>query len=336
MNYKKSLLQLARTALTVNLITCLAGGAPQLVLGQSPEEVAEAISAAMDNPISELFLFQNQFDSYRVSFPRLGEEKTVNTLKIIPTFPIPLSASVNFVNRIMLPWNSVPINEQFGDLIGVSVNPYGQGFVTADPRAVEDAVEDILADPFDRTTGFGDMVYIGLFGPRHPPKVGNGTLIWAAGYTSMFPTASKDILGMDKYSLGPAAVLAYLTPKMRLGVFPQHWWSVAGNDDRTDVSMTNIQYFAFWAPNPLTAIGAMPNIVINWKADEKLTLPLGIGINRTFFLGKLPVRAGVEYHYNVIHPDDSTHSKWNLRVFFIPVIPAPWGDLAKLLKGEGG
>ena len=324
----------ARAVPTVTLIVCLFGGVPQLAAGQSPETAA-AISAAMDNPISELFMLQTQFDSYRVSFPLLGEEKTVNALKIIPTFPIPLSSKVNFVNRIMLGWNSLPINERFGDLTGVSASPYGQGFVTDDPREVEGAVEEILADPFDRTTGFGDVVYIGLFGPRHPPKIGDNTLIWAAGYTSMFPTASTDILGLDKYSAGPAAVVAYLTDNMRLGVFPQHWWSYAGNDDRASVSMTNIQYFAFWAPNPLTAIGAMPNIVINWEADEKLTLPLGIGANRTFFLGKLPVRGGVEFHYNVIHPDDSAHSKWNLRVFLIPVIPAPWGDLAKALRGEG-
>ena len=76
--------------------------------------------------------------------------------------------------------------------------------------------------------GLGDIVYISLFGPRKPPKIGGGTFIWAVGPTTMFPTASKDILGLGKYSMGPAAVLAFLPPKWRIGTLAQHWFSFAG------------------------------------------------------------------------------------------------------------
>ena len=83
------------------------------------------------------------------------------------------------------------------------------------------------------------------------------------------------------------------------------------------VNLLNMQYFAFYSPNPKLSIGMSPNITVNWNAPdgEKLTLPIGIGLNKTLFLGKLPVRLGAEYHYNIVHPDDNAHSpneKFNL------------------------
>ncbi len=51
-------------------------------------------------------------------------------------------------------------------------------------------------------------------------------------------------------------------------------------------------------------------------------MPIGIGINRTFQFGKVPIRLGVEFHYSVIEPDDVVGSKWNLRFFLIPAAPS--------------
>jgi hypothetical protein len=142
----------------------------------------------------------------------------------------------------------------------------------------------------------------------------------------MFPTASENVLGTGKYSLGPSAVVAYLGPKWLFGVFPQHWWSVGGDSRRADVSLTNIQYFLYyappWDPKAQWRIGMSPNISIDWKArGDKVTLPIGLGIGRMVEIGKLPVNVTVEVNYSVIHPDDKAGSRWDFRFYFTPVIP---------------
>ncbi len=301
---------------------------------QMDAETMAAISAAMDNPISELFIFQFQYDYISVDLPNLDQTKSVGAFKFIPTFPIPLTSKINWVSRVVFPFNSLPLNSRVGDLLGVGGGP-DAALTGGDTGIPQDIIDDILADPFDRTTGFGDLVYIGLFGPRKPPKIGGSTLIWAVGPTTMFPTASKEILGLGKYSMGPAAVLAFLPPKWRIGTLAQHWFSFAGDDKRADVSMSNIQYFLMYAPNPTTAFGMSPNISINWEATgDKVTFPIGIGFSKTMQFGKLPVRLQAEFHYDVISPSDKAGAQWSFRVFAVPVIPAPWGELGKALKGK--
>ena len=143
----------------------------------------------------------------------------------------------------------------------------------------------------------------------------------------MFPTASEAVLGTGKFSLGPAAAVGYLGPEWTVGLFPQHWWSVGGNSQRAEVNLTNIQYFLYyappWDPKAQWRIGMSPNISINWTArGDKLTVPVGLGIGRLFSLGPLPVQVTIEAEYAVIHPDDKAGSRWDVRIYFTPVIPA--------------
>jgi hypothetical protein len=49
---------------------------------------------------------------------------------------------------------------------------------------------------------------------------------------------------------------------------------------------------------------------------------VGLGINRTFQFGKVPVRIGFEAHYSAIMPDDIPGSRWDLRFFIIPAAPS--------------
>ncbi len=146
------------------------------------------------------------------------------------------------------------------------------------------------------------------------------------GPTFMFPTASDSFFGSEKFSVGPAAILVYLGEKWKLGFIAQHWWSVAGESDRPDVSTSNIQYLIYYDLPKLWSIGMGPNILVNWEADDgnKLTFPVGLGFSKTTLLfGKLPVRFGMEVHYAAVHPDDFGQ-RWNFRVYVVPVLPSPF------------
>ncbi|MBW1720379.1 MAG: hypothetical protein JRJ43_12650, partial [Deltaproteobacteria bacterium] len=133
----------------------------------------------------------------------------------------------------------------------------------------------------------------------------------------------------EKWQAGPAFLWAHLAPKpggFNYGALAQHWWSYAGDDDRAGTSLTDIQYFINYRYNKTVLIGMTPNIRYNWKADDsddRLTLPVGLGISNVFKIGKLPVRIAAEIQYSVIKPDN-IGTDWNFRLLFIPVIPNPF------------
>ena len=52
-----------------------------------------------------------------------------------------------------------------------------------------------------------------------------------------------------------------------------------------------------------------------------IALPVGLGIERMFEIGQLPVFVQLEADYSVIHPEDRVGSRWDFRLNIIPVIP---------------
>ena len=58
-------------------------------------------------------------------------------------------------------------------------------------------------DLFDgRTTGFGDMYYVGLFAPSEGTDMLNGKFLWGVGFDLGLPTATDDLLGTGKWTAG--------------------------------------------------------------------------------------------------------------------------------------
>ena len=284
--------------------------------GCTPSEAQ--IAKLMDNPVGNFAAVFFQYDYIQLKGPRT-ETKVVHKLQIMPTFPISLGSDWNLINRVVFPFLSVPVNKGFGECMGAVPG----SILTGCPN-----FPGLLADPYDRTTGFSDLAYVGLASPKKPIKIEStgGAIVWGVGATSMFPTASEDVLGTGKYSLGPSAVVGYLGREWVLGIFPQHWWSVGGDSKRADVNLTNIQYFLYyappWDPKAQWRIGMSPIISIDWKAKgDKLTFPIGLGIERMFEIGQLPVFIQLEAEYSVIHPEDRSGSRWDFRLNIIPVIP---------------
>ena len=285
--------------------------------GCMPSE--KQIAKLLDNPVGNFVALPVQIDAVQIRIPQTGDTEWLYKFQFTPTFPISLGPSDwNLINRVVFPVYSAPLNKGFGDLIGLAPDA-----ILSSP-----SFSSALADPYDRTTGFGDLVYIGLLAPKQSIKIDatGGMLIWGVGPTMMFPTASEAVLGTGKFSLGPAAVAGYLGSEWTFGLFPQHWWSVGGNPQRAAVSVTNLQYFLYyappWDPKAQWRIGMSPNITINWKArGDKVTVPVGLGIGRMFSIGLLPVRVDVEAEYAVIHPDDKAGSRWDVRLYLTPVLP---------------
>jgi len=274
------------------------------------------MSALMDNPLGNVAMLFTQIDTYRMENPTTGKEANKTVYTGIAQFPKRLNEDWNLINRVVWTVPSMPLDQDKIDDFG---SVPGGGFLP--PSSSPPAPIDL----FDgRTTGFGDIYYVGLFAPNEPKTVLNGKLVWGLGFDMGFDTASEDILGTGKYTAGPSALAAYLGPKWKFGGLVQHYWDYAGDDDRGDVNLTNLQYLYYYSVSPTVSVGAAPNIICNWEqnSDNACTVPVGLGINKTVNWGKVPVRLGVEVMYSVIEPDDIVGSKWNLRFYMIPAAPS--------------
>jgi len=276
----------------------------------------------MDNPVGNVAMFLNQFDYIQMENPTADRTSYQSNYTGILQFPKSISEDWNLISRVVFTVPSVPfdqnkIDEFFEDTpVGSS-----QGTILPPPDS-----GGLPIDLFEgRTTGFGDMFYVGFFSPKKGIKhTGGATSVWGLGADLAAPTAQEDVLGTGKWSAGPSALYAYLGPKWVLAGLLQHYKSFAGDDKRADVNLTNIQYFHYYALNPTTSIGAGPTITANWEqdSDNRWTVPIAMGFNKTINIGKLPVRFGAEVHYSAIRPDDIVGAKWTFRFTAIPAVPA--------------
>jgi len=276
------------------------------------------MSALMDNPLGNVAMLFTQFDLYKMENPANGKEANKGVYTGIFQFPKKLNEDWNLINRVIWTVPSQPLDKDKIDDFELGSGPGGAPMPPSDgPPAPIDLFDG-------RTTGFGDMYYVGLFAPSEGTDMLNGKFLWGAGFDVMAPTATEDILGTGKWAAGPSALAVYMGPKWKLGALGMHYWDFAGDDDRSDVNMTNLQYFWYYSLDSTTSIGAAPNIIANWEqdSDNAFTVPIGIGINKTVQFGKVPVRIGAEVHYSAIQPDDVPGAEWNFRFYIIPAAPS--------------
>lgn len=283
------------------------------------------MSALMDNPIGNVAMMFNQFDVYDMKEPNTGTKETMGNYMALFQFPKKLNENWNLINRVVLNIPSMPLDQD-------KIDDFDFDFGTGpgnNPQPPEDG-RPLPVEVFSgRTTSYGDIYYVGLFAPSDPVKLDNGAkLLWGLGFDLGIPSADEDMLGTGKYSAGPSALGVYLGETFKGGALVQHYWDYAGDSDRTDVNTSNIQYLYYWSLSDTVSIGAGPNVIIDWEQnnDNRWTVPVGFGINKTFQFGKVPVRIGIEYFETVIEPDDVVHNESSWRIYIIPAVPSALFD----------
>jgi len=262
-------------------------------------EVAEAgngtaslteVNKELSNPISSIWALQIQENTYWLNKP----ERNLINLQFQPVLPVSLTDDWNLIIRPVIPvFNSAPYVNKSGNL--------------------------------HRVSGFGDSVLVSLLSPS--PKLA-GPWLLGAGPTFIFPTASNTQLGQNKWQMGPAGILGYLSEKWIAGVFPQQWWSVGGAGSQT-FSQMNLQYFFVYFPGEGWALGTSPNMLVNWyaaKSGNMVTFPLGLSVSKVVKIGPLPVKLSLQGQYMPVHPE-MFGQRWNAQFAVTPVIP-------KLIKGN--
>jgi hypothetical protein len=255
----------------------------------------EEISKRLENPLTNLWsiTFQENYASFEGD--AVNGDRKVNTAFFQPALPVPVGEDLDkiFIARPVIPFVRRP-----------DFTPEGNGGTSGD------------------VAGIGDIQAVALIGPNRVDGV-----VWGVGATFKFPTAEDDQLGAEKWQAGPAAMLFRFTSRWTVGLLAQHWNSYAGESDRKSTSQTDIQYVVRRSLGNGWSVGMGPTISINWEedSDNRYTVPVGLGLTKTFRIGKIPFKARIEPQWTLVSPDNFGE-QWNIRIQLAPVIQSPFRE----------
>ena len=254
------------------------------------DQSVDELNRQLENPLSRFWslILQENF-SFNTG-ELVNGTATSNVLNFQPSLPAPVGKGKMLLVRPVFPLVTAPILDEQGNVV-------------------------------ETKTGFGDLNVFSLYGPDKKDGIS-----WGAGMTFTFPTASSDYLGNGKVQLGPALMILSITPNWTIGGIVQHWSSVGGDEERPDVTRTDIQYIIRkQIKGKGMSIGMGPNIAINWEASEgnKVNFPIGLGITKTVKWNGAPWKLRLEPQYSIIKEDDFG-SKWNIRVQVARIINSPF------------
>jgi hypothetical protein len=172
---------------------------------------------------------------------------------------------------------------------------------------------DVIPD--SNEVGLSDITQSFFFSPSHP---GRGGIIWAVGTVFLYPTATNRYIGGKKWGAGPTIVVLKQSGKNTAGVLANHIWSVAGNEDRSDVSSTFIQPFFSHTTLAATTWGINSESTYDWKS-RRWTVPVNLTVTQLTKMGKQPVSVGGGFRYYAVAPRDGPN--WGMRMIFTLLFP---------------
>ena len=257
---------------------------------EKDEPTIDDLNRQLENPLSRFWslIFQENLSFDTGDF--IDGTQLTNVFNFQPSLPVPVGKAKMLLVRPVFPIVTVP-------------------------NLANDGSQD------GHETGLGDMQVFSLYGPDKKDGV-----IWGAGLTFIFPTASSENLGNGKVAVGPAAMVLSITKNWTLGTIIQNWNSVGGDANRADIGKTDIQYIIRkQIKGKGMSIGMGPNISIDWEAEDgnKVTFPIGLGITKTVKWGNTPWKLRIEPQYSIIKPDDYG-TLWNVRIQIAPIIKNPF------------
>jgi hypothetical protein len=134
------------------------------------------------------------------------------------------------------------------------------------------------------------------------------------GPAMVIPTATNNILGQGKFSLGPSFVALAQPGHWTVGALINNVWSVAGSGGRPSVNQMVLQYFINYNMKKGWYLTMSPILTANWNATNGnvWTVPFGGGVGRIMKLGFQPVNITAQFYGNAVYPAGT--SPWGMRL----------------------
>lgn len=156
-------------------------------------------------------------------------------------------------------------------------------------------------------TGLSDISQSLFFSPVKPTA---GGWIWGAGPVFLFPTATDDLLGTEKWGVGPTAVVLKQSNGWTYGALVNHIWSFAGNDERQDVNLTYLQPFLSFTTKTQTTFTLNAESTYDWE-NTQWTVPVNLQVSQLVKIGGAPVQISLGGRYYAEKADNGPD--WGLR-----------------------
>ena len=198
---------------------------------------------------------------------------TIWRTNIQPVIPFGISEDWNLISRTIL-----PVIEQEG------LAPAG------------DALD---------ASGLGDTVQSFFFSPKESSP------IWGVGPVLLIPSATDDLLGGEKWGIGPTAVILKQEGPWTYGALANHLWDFAGDDNRGAVNATFLQPFVSYITPTKTTFSLNTETTYDWRNDQWI-VPVNFVVSQLFKIGDQPVQAFVGARYYVETPTGGP--EWGLRL----------------------
>ncbi len=155
----------------------------------------------------------------------------------------------------------------------------------------------------DTQFGVGDLTQVVYLAAVQPGRRG-----WVAGAGPLLriPSSSDELLSSEKWSLGPSLALVRQHDDVTLGLIGGHVWSVAGDEDRPDISVTTLEPFITWRTEGLWNLSLRTTASYNHKEDE-WTVPLILSVEKLASFLTRPVTITFGLRYWAEGPDAAPH-----------------------------
>ena len=135
-------------------------------------------------------------------------------------------------------------------------------------------------------------------------KMKNPALSFGVGPLSTMPTATKNSLGWEKWTLGFANVLFDGRKKEYQWGYLLTWqMDIAGDSNRDDVNMASFQPFFMYQLGKGNYLRTASNWIFNLEADT-YTIPVGLGCGKVIKKGNTVYNIFVEPQYSVFDEGD--------------------------------
>ena len=228
------------------------------------------LAKKLSNPVASLISVPLQFNFDQ----GLGTKDALRiTLNVQPVIPITLNDEWNLIVRTILPV----------------------------------IYQESLANGISSEAGLGDTVQSFFFSPKDPTADG---WIWAVGPVFLWPTATDDLLGADKWGAGPTALLLKQQHGWTYGALANHIWSFAGDDDRQYVNATFLQPFVSYTWPTATTLTVNTESTFDWNAGE-WTIPLNVAVAQLMKIGNQRVQFAIGGKWFIESP--ALGADWGIR-----------------------
>jgi hypothetical protein len=160
-------------------------------------------------------------------------------------------------------------------------------------------------------SGLGDIVQSFFFSPKAPV----GGWILAAGPVGLYPTASDEVLGGEKWGVGPTVLGLRQTGPWTYGLLANHIESVAGEDERDDISLSFVQPFLSYITKTKTTLGINTETTYNWEtkdSDQAWSVPVNATVAQLLKVGPQIMQVTLGARYWADSPDSGPEG-WGAR-----------------------